>query len=101
PPCVPYWVGNNHGATYHGVTREAIRIMAPCGTAQASTGLADFIKFFNARFELYDRQITPDCETLALASDAPTNRAQAETAWANNDFGSMWTNAAEGGIYFY
>jgi hypothetical protein len=103
PPCVPYWVGDNGGATYHGVTPDQVRIVAPCTTQNGANSVLeqDFTNFFNRRFEFYKRQILLDCENLALASDAPTNRSEAETAWSNNDFGSMYTNAAEGGVYYY
>lgn len=103
PPCVPYWAGDNHGSTWHGVTGGTIQIMAPCSTANgANSSLEpDFTKFFNNRFELYDRQIRLDCEKFSNNSDAPTNRSEAETAYSDQDFGSMYTNAAEGGVYYY
>ena len=103
PPCVPYWAGNNGGATHRGVTGSVINVIAPCTTKNManSTLEQDFINFFNKRFELYDRRIQPDCQPFSNASDAPTNRAEAETAYADADFASMYTNAAEGGVYYY
>jgi hypothetical protein len=54
PPCVPYWEGDNGGATHKGVTRDEIRIAAPvsdqAGTVRAAAA------FFNKRFELYGRK---------------------------------------------
>src|SRR5687768_6307208 len=32
PPCVPYWDGDNGGATYKGVTRDEIRVVVPSDT---------------------------------------------------------------------
>ena len=63
PPCVPYWKGNNGGRTWSGVGPHQITIYYPDpageawggGSAPAAPALQ---KFFNTRFELYDRQIS-------------------------------------------
>src|SRR5687768_12377464 len=55
PPCVPYWEGDNGGATYQGVTRDEIRIASP----EFSEGLHNVLQnFFNKRFEFYGRRMT-------------------------------------------
>src|SRR5256885_6473236 len=59
PPCVPYWSGDNGGATYKGVTRDEIRIKTPGYDFSQTPGYhADLQAFFNKRFEFYGRHIT-------------------------------------------
>jgi hypothetical protein len=66
PPCIPYWKGDNGGATYTGVDVNTIHIGVPKGQAQGQE--ADWVKFFNDRFELYGRQV----QIVHLASDCGT-----------------------------
>jgi hypothetical protein len=59
PPCVPYWKGDNGGATWHGVTRDEIRIAVPHGSAfetprDDEQAIANFL---NTHFEFYGRKI--------------------------------------------
>src|SRR5688572_9616548 len=75
PPCVPYWEGDNGGATSKGVTRDEIRI------ASGDNGdLREAANFFNRRFEFYGRKIqmintsgahgsSPEQETAAAAAE--------------------------------
>jgi len=53
PPCVPYWKGDNGGATWHGVDANTIRI----GLADGQPETVYWTQFFNDRFQLYGRQI--------------------------------------------
>ncbi len=53
PPCVPYWDGDNGGATWQGVTRNEIRIVAPSNVGFAT----EMARHFNARYEMYGRQL--------------------------------------------
>src|SRR5439155_17384244 len=53
PPCVPYWQGDNGGATSKGVTADEIRIAVPKMTDTD----AQFAAFFNSRFEFYGRKL--------------------------------------------
>ena len=110
PPCVAFWKGHNGGRTYRGVGDSTIRIaMAYCGTAkqsQATAGGFDmaFKNFFNARYEFYDRQIVPDCNSNfpgAFTGDAPTSRGDANAVAEADDFGSLYDNSAEGSPYYY
>jgi hypothetical protein len=63
PPCVPYWSGDNGGATSKGVTANEIRIVVPYeqgeaeGNREISKGLKALETFFNKRFELYGRKL--------------------------------------------
>ena len=56
PPCVPFWQGDNGGATAVGVTREKIYVVVPTpnGFTQEYAALANF---FNKRFEFYGRKV--------------------------------------------
>jgi len=55
PPCVPYWQGDNGGATSElGVTGNEIRIGFPSG-GEAYEHL--LLTFLNRRFEFYGRQL--------------------------------------------
>jgi hypothetical protein len=56
PPCIAYWEGDNGGATWQGVTRDAIYVAVPTpnGFKQQYEALANF---FNQRFQLYHRKI--------------------------------------------
>lgn len=59
PPCVPYWKGNNGGATSFGVTADEIRIAVPQGP-QFETPRDDeqaIATFLNTHFEFYGRKI--------------------------------------------
>lgn len=56
PPCVPFWQGNNGGATYKGVSADTIRIAVPrySGAPADYDGMENF---FNDRFEFYGRKL--------------------------------------------
>ncbi|HZS14071.1 MAG TPA: hypothetical protein VFC09_05685 [Candidatus Dormibacteraeota bacterium] len=53
PPCIPFWKGDNGGATWHGVDANTIRI----GLADSQPETQYWTQFFNDHFELYGRQI--------------------------------------------
>ena len=60
PPCVPYWQGDNGGATTFGVTRDEIRVAAPYGTAFTGDPTPVYqaiTSFFNQKFEFYGRKL--------------------------------------------
>ena len=57
PPCVPFWVGDNGGSTWKGVTRDTINVVIP-NYDSGNTGLtALYEAFFNHRFEFYGRKM--------------------------------------------
>jgi hypothetical protein len=61
PPCVPFWEGDNGGATAKGVTRDTITLVAPCpnvpcGGPRQQTHKA-YEAYLNKRFELYGRRL--------------------------------------------
>jgi len=56
PPCVPYWEGDNGGATAQGVTASEITVAWPLSIEQIPD-IRTLEAFFNSRFQLYGRKI--------------------------------------------
>ncbi|HVM19987.1 MAG TPA: hypothetical protein VM307_08505 [Egibacteraceae bacterium] len=59
PPCVPYFEGDNGGATYQGVTANEIRV-AVANQAFGGTPkevIDDLVAHFNRRYEFYGRKM--------------------------------------------
>lgn len=54
PPCVPYWEGDNGGATTKGVTRDTIKLALPYGNQRVAD---DLMAYFNKRYEFYGRKV--------------------------------------------
>ena len=57
PLCVPFWTGNNGGATYPGVTGSEITVAVPTANGAVPQYMQDLAAFFNRRFEMYNRSI--------------------------------------------
>lgn len=60
PPCVPFFTGDNGGATAPGVTRDEIRVAAPFGTFFTGDPTPQYqaiVNYFNSHFEFYGRKI--------------------------------------------
>lgn len=55
PPCVPFWEGDNHGATAPGVSKDEVTIVMPDWSS--SSPWVDYQNFFNIHFEFYKRHI--------------------------------------------
>ena len=53
PPCVPYFSGDNGGATYKGVTANEVRVLTPANQTFAEP----YANYFNSRYEFYGRKI--------------------------------------------
>ncbi len=92
PPCVPYWDGDNGGATWRGVTGTEIRIALPTsGDEECGSSHRSMERFFNTRFEFYGRQIRLFC-FAASDQDAATVRSHVEYvdkeigAFASSDY---------------
>src|SRR5687767_4595120 len=77
PPCVPYWSGDNGGATWHGVTRDEIRVVAT--TNYNPSVFAAWQAFFNKRFEFYGRHIR--LSERPIAGTPTGDRAAAQAAY--------------------
>jgi hypothetical protein len=89
PPCIAYWQGDNGGATWQGVTRDAVYIAIPTPESKTAQYNALF-NFFNNRFEFYGRKIVPEfcSSTNSGGSDQATQVADAATS-ASGCNGSM------------
>ncbi|MHB8513317.1 MAG: type 1 periplasmic-binding domain-containing protein [Actinomycetota bacterium] len=57
PPCIPYWVGNNGGATSRGVTGNTITVAFPVVGFEKDGEVQDLNKFFNENYQFYGRTI--------------------------------------------
>lgn len=57
PPCVPYFDGDNGGATAKGVTADEIRVAFPLQFFEDPQLAYDLARFFNSRYEFYGRKI--------------------------------------------
>ncbi len=56
PPCVPYFDGDNGGATTKGVTEGEIRVAIPTNLG-TQADVNELSAFFNNRFEFYGRKL--------------------------------------------
>lgn len=57
PPCLPYWKGNNGGATSKGVTGNTIRVALPEVAFENPVNVRPLADFFNRHFQFYGRKI--------------------------------------------
>ncbi|HVL80375.1 MAG TPA: hypothetical protein VM840_02130, partial [Actinomycetota bacterium] len=59
PPCVPFWDGDNGGATATGVTATEVVIAYPTGGfGEDDAAVGDLARHFNMRYEFYGRRLT-------------------------------------------
>jgi hypothetical protein len=58
PPCIPYWKGNNGGATTRGVTENEIIVALPSVAFEDAGEVRRLLGHFNTRYQLYGRHIT-------------------------------------------
>jgi hypothetical protein len=103
PPCVTGWQGDNGGATGKGVTKSSITIVyiRQSGNAdQITPMLAPALRrFFNQRFELYNRQITFAQEDESGTMSSQEQSQADQIAAADSPFASLrWSD--EGGLQY-
>ncbi|MGH2807900.1 MAG: hypothetical protein ACRDKT_11570 [Actinomycetota bacterium] len=108
PPCVPYWEGDNGGATSKGVTASEIRIAIPNGEffGYDEKVVDAIVGFFNSRFEFYGRKIRPLYYIARGDSFAEPNPAdmQADAAFVDEEldaFASTGYMDRRGGEFTY
>jgi hypothetical protein len=98
PPCVPYWEGDNGGATSKGVTRDQINIVVPNWDANMHPALQTF---FNNRFEFYGRKLRL-IQLNGAGGDSPeAQQADATLAANERDAFASTDNSAGGGFDYY
>ncbi|MGH2811086.1 MAG: hypothetical protein ACRDI1_00025, partial [Actinomycetota bacterium] len=100
PPCVPYFEGDNGGATYQGVSANEIRIAVP-----SNSGYADAIfNYFNSRYEFYGRKMRRIEGVDAGFGAGDPNKMQADAVKADEElkvFASGLYGDAGGAEYVY
>jgi hypothetical protein len=101
PPCIPFWQGFNGGATVRGVTADEIRVMIPTYENDDRHRFYEALrKFFNARFQLYGRQLTFVYGRGDLgAAPCAGQKREAAQADAQRIFASTFYRAAQGFCY--
>ena len=100
PPCVPYWDGDNGGETArYGVTADEIRVFIPTDGGQQAF-FEGVRRFFNARFQLYGRQLVFVYGRNDIGTAVPeTQKAEARGARDQNVFASNFYRASQGFHY--
>lgn len=99
PPCIPYWTGDNGGATSFGVTAHQINIVAPT-TTYGKTIYQDLQVFFNQHFQFYGRQLNIELSGTGGNNDAPTQKADADNDYATyKPFGALVYHGSLGTWY--
>ena len=73
PPCVPFFDGDNGGATSRGVTADEIRIAVPRNMDEGQMRTIE--AYFNKRYEFYGRQLRLTM-TGAFGAGCPEQRAE-------------------------
>ncbi len=76
PPCVPYWDGDNGGATWPGVTENEIRVVIPGNYSDIEA----LVPFFNRRFEFYGRKLVITDTSTEQGSEPADQSAAARDA---------------------
>jgi hypothetical protein len=103
PPCVPYWSGNNGGATAFGVTGDTITVAVPEFAFGDPTADADLVKFFNMRYQFYGRRLAMKGFASDLSAVPDPNKADAEAQTVQNlgAFASTGTGLRQGSEFLY
>ncbi len=93
PPCVPFWEGDNGGATWKGVTRDEVRVVMASnydfdGDDDTSRAI---LAHFNNRYEFYGRKIIP-LELPSSGENEPTAKMMANAAAADEELRAFASN---------
>ena len=100
PPCVPYFDGDNGGATYQGVTANEIRIVAPSNRGYAKA----IANYFNSRYEFYGRKVVFLEGVNTGFGGASVQKMQSDAVKADEElqaFGSLLYGDSGGQEYVY
>ena len=99
PPCVPYWKGDNGGATAVGVTGDQITIVAPT-TTYGKQIYQDMEVFFNQHFQFYGRHLKIELSGTGGNGDAPSQKADADNDYSTyKPFGALVYHSSLGTWY--
>lgn len=97
PPCVPYFEGDNGGATSMGVTANEIRIAMP----NASGGdVKQLERYFNTRFQFYGRQMKIVQDVGCFGGSPASAKSAAQGVAALKVFGDVGF-CDIGGVEYY
>jgi len=103
PPCVPFWDGDNGGATAKGVTDKQIVLMAPCDgecpAAQRKSHEA-YANYLNRRFEFYGRKLVIKFMTNGTADCANQKAAATAVDTELQPFAVLDSNAPEDACFY-
>ena len=97
PPCVPFFEGDNGGATSAGVSADEIRIAVPRNTDEGH--LRTIEAYFNKRYELYGRKIRL-VQTGAFGAGCPEQRAEASALAALDIFAATDAGTANSACFY-
>lgn len=97
PPCVPYFDGDNGGATSTGVTANEIRVAMP----NASSGdIRQLERYFNTRFQFYGRQLKIVQDVGCFGGNPASAKSAAQGVAALKVFGDVGF-CDIGGVEYY
>ena len=101
PPCVPFWTGNNGGATGHNVFPNLVIWGSNESYDAAGNGYAKALEnFFNKRFEFYGRHLQIYQQSSQTGSgDAASQRAYGDSS--DEQFHLFASGTGGNGAYFY
>lgn len=97
PPCIPYFEGDNGGATYTGVTANEIRVAMPNASGPS---IQEMERYFNKRFQFYGRQMKIVRDVGCFGGSPSSAKAAAQDVAALEVFGAVGF-CDIGGVEYY
>lgn len=97
PPCIPYFEGDNGGATSTGVTANEIRVAMPNATGD---DIVELERYFNKRFQFYGRQLKIVRDVSCFGGSPASAKAAAQDIAALKVFGAVGF-CDIGGVEYY
>jgi hypothetical protein len=98
PPCIPYFDGDNGGATAVGVTGNEIRIAMPNAT---NSDVDLLTRYFNTRFQFYGRHIKIVRDVGCFGGNPSSAKNTADGVAALKVFGAVGFCDIGGVEYYY
>lgn len=97
PPCIPYFEGDNGGATSVGVTANEIRIAMPNASGP---NIAQLERYFNRRYQFYGRQMKIVRDVGCFGGTPASAKSAAQGVAALKVFGNVGF-CDIGGVEYY